>query len=301
LKSESIALNTMKIFRTISTGNQIVEDLISQNIDHGTSPSLSIKICFSGSATFSLDNRELNLFPGYFLTVNEGTSYTRIVDSLAPVKTFAIIFDSGFLADFNRTQFQNSKSLLDSPFIDSNSEIILPEAIYPFVDDFKYNVLNLKSTLCDGLTDDLLINSYFHHCLEGYYRIYHSEVANKVSKLAFSNRSTKIEMMKRLLVAKDYIISNYDQKVRIDEVAKIACLSINHFLRNFKLAYRMSPYQFLLQVRLQRAAEILKNTDLPVSEIASIVGFDSSPSFIMLFRKAYKITPFQYRKSSAKI
>lgn len=288
----------MKIFRTISTGNQVVEDLISQTIDHGTSPSLSIKICFSGSATFSLDNRELNLFPGYFLTVNEGTSYTRIVDSLDPVKTFSIIFDSCFLADFHRTYLQNAASLLDDPFIETDPEVRLLEAIFPFVDDFKYTVLNLKSTLCDGLTDDLLMNSYFHHCLESYYRLYHSEVANKIAKLAFSNRSTKIEMMKRLLVAKDYIISNYNQKVRIDEVAKIACLSINHFLRNFKLAYRISPYQFLIQVRLQRAAEILKSTELPVSEIASLVGFDSSPSFIMLFRKAYKITPFQYRKST---
>ncbi len=290
----------MKVFRTISTGNQIVEDLISQTVDHGTSPSLSLKICFSGSATFNIDSRELNLFPGYFLTVNEGTSFTRVVDSLDPVKTLSIIFDSRFLADFKRTYFENNRSLLDDPFLASDTDLSLPEAIFPFVDDFKYNVLNLKNCLYDGLTDDLLINSYFHHCLLSYYRLYYLEVSNKLEKLRFTNRSTKMEIMRRLLLAKDYLISNYDQKVRVDEVAKVACLSVNHLLRNFKLAYRISPYQFLIQVRLRRAKELLKTTNLSVTEVASIVGFDSSASFIMLFRKAFKITPFKYRKYSSK-
>ncbi|MNY61257.1 HTH-type transcriptional activator RhaS [compost metagenome] len=91
------------------------------------------------------------------------------------------------------------------------------------------------------------------------------------------------------------MISNYNKNIRLDDIAQMACLSVNHLLRTFKQAYQQSPHQFLTKIRLQQAKHLLKNTDYPVNEIVDIVGFECPSSFIRLFRNSFNITPGQYR------
>ncbi|MBO4632394.1 MAG: helix-turn-helix transcriptional regulator, partial [Lentisphaeria bacterium] len=70
--------------------------------------------------------------------------------------------------------------------------------------------------------------------------------------------------------------------------------------RNFYLAwnriYKISPIQFKLQENLQMAADLLRRTELPISEIAGMCSFNSTIYFYNQFRRVYKMTPRQYRE-----
>jgi len=75
-------------------------------------------------------------------------------------------------------------------------------------------------------------------------------------------------------------------------------LSVNHLLRTFKQAFNQSPHQYLTNIRMQKALFLLKNSQYPVNEITSLVGFDSTSSFIRLFRGKMKLTPHEYRRQA---
>ena len=73
-------------------------------------------------------------------------------------------------------------------------------------------------------------------------------------------------------------------------------VSPTHFRRIFKEITDLPPQQFLLQIRLSKAAELLKSTSAPVKEIASLAGWENVFYFSRLFRQKYHIPPQRYRK-----
>lgn len=109
--------------------------------------------------------------------------------------------------------------------------------------------------------------------------------------------STKTELEKRVAKAKIIIESNSHKSLRTDELASEVAMSTFHFIRTFKEVYRMSPYQYVLKVRLRKACEMLLQTPLKATEIADISGFPDIQSFCKTFRKNYGTTPVGYRKS----
>ncbi len=139
---------------------------------------------------------------------------------------------------FRTLQNFNHTVLLDEPFEDGDfQDFSFMETIFPFSGDMKYNILHLKNHLEQDAPDDLLINEYLHHCLINYYKVYKKEVVDKSEKLIFLNSSTKVEILKRLTLAKEYIIANFNKNIELEDIARHACLSVNHLLRTFKQAY----------------------------------------------------------------
>ena len=73
-------------------------------------------------------------------------------------------------------------------------------------------------------------------------------------------------------------------------------VTLTHFRRIFKEITELPPQQFLLQMRLSKAAELLKSTPAPIKEIAALAGWENVFYFSRLFRQKYYISPLQYRK-----
>jgi len=110
--------------------------------------------------------------------------------------------------------------------------------------------------------------------------------------------STRQELLRRVLVGKDFIISMSECPIKVEDAAKAACLSTFHFHRVFVQAFGISPHQFLRNFRLLRAGQMLRSSDLPVTEIAHRVGFQSLGSFGTAFNKEYGVAPVAYRSGS---
>ena len=83
---------------------------------------------------------------------------------------------------------------------------------------------------------------------------------------------------------------------RLDALSRQAGYSHYHFIRAFRQAYGLTPYQYLTGRRIDKAKSLLANTDQSVTDICFIVGFHSLGSFSSLFRRQVGESPAHYRQ-----
>jgi AraC family transcriptional regulator len=95
----------------------------------------------------------------------------------------------------------------------------------------------------------------------------------------------------------DFIEANLERNLALAELAREADLSVYHFVRAFKQSMSVTPIQFLMQRRIERAKELLADSERPLSEIALRVGFKNQSHFTTLFRKFTEVTPKAWRSS----
>ncbi|MBW4482109.1 MAG: AraC family transcriptional regulator [Tildeniella torsiva UHER 1998/13D] len=100
---------------------------------------------------------------------------------------------------------------------------------------------------------------------------------------------------RQLLPVLDYIHEALDADLKLADLAAIAGLSPFHFSHQFKQAMEMAPYQYVLQQRIERAKQLLKQTNHSIVEIALLCGFNSHSHLSKQFRQATGTTPSAYR------
>ncbi|MGM9987559.1 MAG: helix-turn-helix domain-containing protein [Bacillaceae bacterium] len=103
----------------------------------------------------------------------------------------------------------------------------------------------------------------------------------------------KIKKVKDVI---EYIHENYHQSISVKELATITHYSEYHFVRFFKQEVGMTCTEYINSIRLNRAANLLINTNAPILTIAYEVGFENISYFIKKFKEKYEMTPSHYRK-----
>ncbi len=93
-----------------------------------------------------------------------------------------------------------------------------------------------------------------------------------------------------------YIDNNFERDISVGNVARYVFLSSSYFTRAFKEEMGISPINYLHKVRVDRAKELLSDTELKISDIALSVGFSNQQRFNEIFKKYTKLTPMHYRK-----
>lgn len=285
----------MKYNKILVNGAEVIRETTYKTCSQGTTGKYGLHAVFAGEVHYTIEKRHLTLVPGSFIFLNPNTCYTKNIDATTEVEILTILFDPEFIRDFESSVLLNQQLLSDSSEVVRQRKIRLLESIYPLLGDLKFNLLQLGRQVETGVYDAARLTEYLNHTLLDYYDIYNTEVIKREASLQFLNGGTKTEILRRLSVARDYMVSNYKKRIQLEEIAQVACLSVNHLLRTFKQAYQQSPHQFLTRVRLQQAKYLLKNTDYPVGEIVDIIGFECPSSFIRLFRNSFNVTPGQYR------
>ena len=92
-----------------------------------------------------------------------------------------------------------------------------------------------------------------------------------------------------------FIQENYQQKLNLKNLADSCGYSYDYFRHQFQQRTGYSPQQYLIQIRMEAAAELLKNTSMNCTQIALCCGFSDGPQFSTMFRKKYGVSPKNYR------
>lgn len=106
------------------------------------------------------------------------------------------------------------------------------------------------------------------------------------------------ELLRRLLRAKDRMDAASHEPWPMQRLARISQVSEAHFARSFKRAFGLPPHRYLLTRRIERAQALLQDTDLPITEIALLTGWESLGSFGRTFRDVTGESPGECRARS---
>ena len=103
------------------------------------------------------------------------------------------------------------------------------------------------------------------------------------------------DVLVHLRRARDEADRAYAGEVDLDRLAAVAGLSKFHFLRLFRSTYGMTPGDYVSQRRIERAQDLLRATNLTVTEVCHAVGFTSLGSFSSRFRRVVGESPSQFQ------
>jgi transcriptional regulator GlxA family with amidase domain len=103
------------------------------------------------------------------------------------------------------------------------------------------------------------------------------------------------ELLRRLLRAKDRMDAASHEEWPVERLARISRVSQAHFARSFKDAFGLPPHRYLLTRRIERAKSLLRDTDLPVTDIAFQTGWNSLGTFGRTFRDVTGESPGDLR------
>lgn len=104
--------------------------------------------------------------------------------------------------------------------------------------------------------------------------------------------------LKTLQNAEDYLKDNYDQKITVEKLARIAGTNVVKLQSSFKAKYQKTINQYLIDYRMAKAVELLDEDEYSIGEVADMVGIKSRSHFSMLFRSKFGMSPKKYQSKS---
>ncbi len=113
------------------------------------------------------------------------------------------------------------------------------------------------------------------------------------------HENKKAEVVRRneyIEKATAYIKNNFTEKIGLSDIAELCAVSPEHMSRSFKKETGFGFLEYLTIIRLKHAENLLKNTDLSVTEVAEQCGFEDSNYFSVVFKKNYGIPPKKVQK-----
>ena len=134
-------------------------------------------------------------------------------------------------------------------------------------------------------------------------RLYADSMANTLGIHLLSRYSTRKSTVKhhkgglskqQLQQVLDYMNEHLDRNLSLAELAVVVGLSSYHFAHLFKQSMGISPHQYHIQCRIERAKELLTRGDIAIKDIAQIVGFSSQGNFTYHFKRLTGITPKKF-------
>jgi AraC family transcriptional regulator len=100
----------------------------------------------------------------------------------------------------------------------------------------------------------------------------------------------------KLRRALEYIDENLGTGLSLADIAQIVDISPHHFAHGFKRATGVSPHQYLIACRVERAQRLLRDTHLSMREIAYRVGYSNPAHFSTVFHRVAAMTPTTFRR-----
>lgn len=106
-----------------------------------------------------------------------------------------------------------------------------------------------------------------------------------------------VELLPHLRRARDVADRNYAEPIDLAGLAAAAGVSKYHFLRCFAAEYGETPMQYVARRRIERATDLLRATNLTVTEVCQLVGYSSLGSFSQRFTELIGISPSEYQRT----
>lgn len=255
-------------------------------IDFAQTRSVSLKYVLSGAENYLVEGQHFHLQAHQMLIFGQDRTYSAFTDANISNKGLCIDLDLDFMS-YARKDLLGEEQLYNFAFEGAplKFHIVNPET------------RNAMQRICSGMPDkEKLAYEEALNDLMQQYLLFEKEYKEKFEAIPASKDTIKKELFRKILIAQTFMHDNKSENLSLATIAKAAGLSRFYFQRLFKQVFDLSPSQYLEEIRMQEAIELLKGTKLSLSEIALHLGYHDLPYFSRRFKKYYGKAPSQMLK-----
>lgn len=255
----------------------------------------TMRSVIDGYQYHKVGNNECLLQPDNYLIVTKGQTYYSEIESENPTEAMIVAFGDNDLNDVFGNILKSSDATIDEPLADYSEQLNTFDTAYA-KDAVVSSLLNgLKRSIIEKVKDPLDFEERKYALLERIVKNHFAALAQS-ERIKSTKKSTRVELFKRVSRARDYMGAHLGERLNMEKISEEATLSPYHFFRTFKEIFQITPLEHLTNERLKYAAYLLENTETPVVDITSRVGFESASSFGRLFKKNYHQSPCAFRR-----
>lgn len=236
-------------------------------------PSYMFILHFDDQTTMKLKDRTITAQSGKMFALSPEVAHQEL-PSDSPPRYIAILIDRKFFERQVKQYPVNGKIFLEGEFYDANSNLL--PLLKRFMIETDNNVAGSEAVLY-GLSLEIC-----HAVIRSIFRF--DPINDTVS--------SRIEIDRVI----EYLHSNLERKITVEDMAGIARMAPSHFSRIFKKESGKTPMDYLNHIRMERVKKFLLAGDKSITEIAVECGFGSSSYLSACFYKKFKISPSSYCK-----
>ena len=136
---------------------------------------------------------------------------------------------------------------------------------------------------------------YSQHVADQVSRHFTHEIKRSYTSSFLKNSPQNYHDDENIIAIQESMHSSYHEEITLELLAEKFDISVRSLNRRFKEATGKSPMQYLQQIRIENAQELLKTSNLSIAEVAFSVGYPDNSYFSAIFRKAISLSPKEYR------
>ena len=278
-------------FDALFDANVLLSATARQHSVRGFPGPFSVKTVVRGEATWRVAGQNFRVDRHTCLVVDHGEPYDLSIYAPTPVETFVVFFADAFLADVATTRLSPLNALLDDPAGRRDLVLSIGRRLWR-------NTTNLHRFVATVRRADPLnparIDALLRHVLDACADLV-AQARDERDRIQAAKATTRKELHRRLLRGRALIDETFDQPFDLDQVALHSCLSPHHFHRAFRAAFEEPPYAYVARRRIECACRLLDESDMPVADVCTAVGYESLQSFTATFGSRVGCTPAAFR------
>jgi AraC-like DNA-binding protein len=238
-----------------------------------------------GKEIYHSQNKSFNVNSGEFIVGNDLCNSEIVIDSTT--KGLCLDISKELVLEIAKTYFNQPD------FIEYlTTKFFLIE---------KYDVKNSRlTTYLESLAlklkhENYRVKSAMYFDLAEIFVFEQANLFKQISKLDFKKQEVIKENYRQLKKSKAFINERFLENLNTDQLARIALMSKYKFLRLFKKVFEITPYQYIIEQRLNHAKLLISRGE-EISDVAIITGFADTPSFSKAFKRRFAQPPSQFAK-----
>ena len=227
-----------------------------------------------GAGEAILEGKKFRLAPGDLVVVNPGTLHEERSDAKAPLRLiFLAIRDFAVPGLPAGCLSQEKYRVLSCGEYRYKMDIYLRELLQETSSQIEF-----YQEISQGLVSALLV---------------------LVMRLIRINPEDEAALSQECQKIKEYLDQNFTSPITLESLSETVYISKHYLSHLFKEQTGVSPIKYLTSKRMEKACELLSETELPVSEVSKAVGYENPLYFSQVFKRIYGISPVKYRMGRA--
>lgn len=260
----------------------------------------SIFLNLSGESVVRTDRHAHKVNDGYYYVSNHGQEYDLHIPEGRPIETFNIHFGEQLYQEVLATKDQKHTDLLDLGISQTKISYELCPKLHHKFHGFNTVIAPLIAAAKEIKIADWSADREYELLSELLNVVLNQNDAflARGQTISSAKKSTQSELLRRVAVAVDCLHDHAPREMALNELSQASGLSKFHLLRVFKQVMGCTPMQYIAQLRLDRATNLLQRTDLSPTEISNQLGFSELPAFTRFMKRHAGLSPKAYKARS---